>query len=610
MTVPQPEEERLPSNESAQARARPRLSGLGHFLAELKRRRVIRALLGYAVVSFAILQVVEPVMHGLHLPDSTLSVVVIVIGLGFPVTVALAWVFDLTWGGVRRTRAAARPELRGPRLVLLILGLGLLAGAPGVSWFLLRHGGARSAGEAESAPPVPTTPSVAVLAFADMSPGKDQEYFADGFAEEILNALAQVEGLKVSGRTSSFSFRGTNRKLAEIGRELGVGAVLEGSVRKAGDRIRITAHLVKTTDGFHVWSQTFDRDLSDVFAVQDEIARAVVEALRLKLLPAGGPGRGTHTASQEAYDQYLLGRDLERSGDIDRMKGALAAFERATSLDGSFAPAWAGAAGALMFIEGMAGEGTSPEQRHRALAAADRAIALAPDLPDGYAVRARIRSALLLDWEGARADAERARALGPSDVLAIGYYGRALMELGRLQGALPLLERATEIDPLSARAWAWLGRALVSTDQHERGRAALRRALRISPRGEEARYYLFADLVAVNEPAQALAEAEQATLPWIRLTGVALAQYGLGQSEKSQAALEALIQGSAADAAYQVAEVHAWRGETEQAFAWLERARVQADTGLAWIKSDPLLQKIRGDPRYAGLLRKLNLPTD
>src|SRR5438067_1127199 len=231
-------------------------------LVELKRRRVFRALIAYGIAAFAVLQIVEPVMHGFHWPESVLSYVVLALAVGFPIVVALAWIFDVNQGRIERTPGA---PLRAPLAVALV-GLGVLAAAPGLLWYF--H--FRTTGSALGA-------SIAVLPFADMSPAKDQEYLSDGIAEEILNSLAQVDGLRVAGRTSSFSFKGKNEELPAIAEKLHVTNVLEGSVRKDGNHFRITAQLISATDGYHVWSKTFDKELSGIFAVQDEIARAVVD---------------------------------------------------------------------------------------------------------------------------------------------------------------------------------------------------------------------------------------------------------------------------------------------------------------------------------------------
>jgi TolB-like protein len=243
---------------------------VGSLFDELKRRRVFRAVVAWGIFSFAALQATEPLMHGLGLPEWTLKLVVALLGLGFPVTILLSWTFDLRSTGIERT-SPAEPSPGAPskaRLTLALVGLGLVVAAPGAAYLYFRASPGGKASPVSAGPP-----SIAVLPFADMSPGKDQEYFADGIAEEILNALAQVEGLHVAGRTSSFSFKGKGVRIEDIGRQLNVRAVLEGSVRKEGNRVRITAQLVNVADGYHVWSQTYGRELTGIFAVQDDIGR-------------------------------------------------------------------------------------------------------------------------------------------------------------------------------------------------------------------------------------------------------------------------------------------------------------------------------------------------
>ena len=234
-------------------------------LAELKRRRVFRALLGYAIVAFAVLQIIEPVIHGLQLPDWTLSFVVVAIGVGFPLTLALAWVFDLSASGIERTRPVAvegSPRASAALFTLLAAGVAL-AGVAVVAWhFGFRPGTGRVA-------PAPAAPSVAVLPFVNMSPQKDDEYFSDGITEEVINALANVEGVRVVSRTSAFAFKGKNLSVRKIGEELAVATVLEGSVRRQGNDVRIVAQLINAADGYHLWSKTYDRTLENVFAVED-----------------------------------------------------------------------------------------------------------------------------------------------------------------------------------------------------------------------------------------------------------------------------------------------------------------------------------------------------
>ena len=285
-------------------------------LDELRRRRVLRALVGWAVVSFAVLQVIEPVMHALHLPEWVLTATVVVLAAGFPATVVLAWFFDLSRAGITRTPDSSPDALepssssrRGAALaglvvVSAVIGAGLAVAALRT---MDRH--------------APLATSIAVLPFADMSPSKDQEYLSDGIAEEIRSSLARVEGLRVAGRTSSYYFKGKNARVADIGRELNVGAVLEGGVRRDGDRIRITATIVNVADGMHTWSESWDHNLRDILAVENEIAREVVEALKVRLL--GGkrpvvpePARTT----AEAHVHVLKGRRGLQSGLRRRLR--------------------------------------------------------------------------------------------------------------------------------------------------------------------------------------------------------------------------------------------------------------------------------------------------
>ena len=530
-----------------------------------------------------------------------------VLAIGFPVTAGLAWAFDLTRKGIERTGPAegATPttEARwaGARPAVALVLVGALIGA-GVAWLALRQA-------APAALALP--PSIAVLPFADMSPGKDQEYFADGMAEEILNALAQVEGLHVCGRTSSFSFKGKSEDLRIIGQKLGVSTVLEGSVRRAGGQVRISAQLIRTGDGFHLWSKTFDRDLANVLAVQDEIARNVVEALKVKLLPGQGvAARVVRTYDPEAYSKYLLGQELLRSGSIEDAKRALRANEEAVTLDPRLGPAWAGVAGAIIWLQSMAGEGTSAEQRARAFAAAERAIELEPEMPGGWLSRGRARRAFLYDWQGALADVEKARSLSPGDATGADQHGLLLLALGDVAQAIAGSQQALRLDPLSPHIWTSLGQAYVSAQDHERGRAALERALEISPQYDFARWVLYADLATSGRAQEALSVAQAGRMAWIRNCGVAIAQHTLGNESESSAALENLIRDSAEDAAYQIAEIYAWRGDSDRAFSWLNRAADERDVGIFWVKTDPLLRKIRSDPRWKPFLRRVNLPVD
>ena len=576
-------------------------------VAELQRRRVFRALVGYGIGAFAVLQIVEPIMHGFHWPDAVLSYVVAALAIGFPIVVSLAWIFDVNAGRIERTEPAA--GLRGARLVAVLVGIGVVAAAPGSVWYFFVRGLAKTA--VTSSGPDQPLPSIAVLPFVDMSPGKDQEYFSDGIAEEILNVLAQVEGLHVAGRTSSFSFKGKNEDLRAIGQSLGVSAVLEGSVRKSGDRVRITAQMIKVADGFHLWSQNYDRQLTDIFAVQDEIARSVVTATKLKLMgdKAAVPA-GRRATNPEAYAQFLLGRQFLNRGTSEDYRRSVEALERAIALEPDYAPAHAELSSALVWLVNSTSV-TRPERvggQQRAVREAEKAVVLAPDLAESNLARAILRTAILWDWSGARSDLERALALSPGDARVQLQLGHLLAVLGRLPEAVAMTRKATEADPLLALGWDLLGRYLAAEGDLGESRKAFQRALGVAPDNMWARRELgFVDLLD-GKPVVALASFKKQD-GWIRLLGLALAHHDLGHAKEAQAALDGL-RALPDPPAYQVAQVYAWWGDLDRAFEWLERSRATADAGMRYLKYDPLLRKLRGDPRYTALLKKMNLPPD
>ncbi|HVP69246.1 MAG TPA: tetratricopeptide repeat protein [Anaeromyxobacteraceae bacterium] len=583
------------------------MSVLQSFLAELRRRRVIRALVGWGIFSFAVLQIYEPVMHGLHLPEWTLTLVVLALVAGFPATVVLAWIFDLSSSGVTRTAPPETtsgepptPGLRGPRLALLLVGLGLVAGTPGFVY--LAHRWPRLE--------VRPAPSVAVLPFADMSPQHDQDYFSDGIAEEIIGSLTRVRGLRVIGRTSSFAFKGRTEDLRAIGRALGATAVLEGSVRKEGNRVRIAAQLVDAADGTHLWSDTFDRELTGAFAIQQEIARAVTESLRLELVPAGG-GAGRPAVNPEAHVKYLLGQKLLRSDTTDAARDASDAFESALAIDPTYAPAQAGLSEALYAVYASSilprlDDILRLERRVRL--EAERAVALDPGLADGWRARAAARRDFDLDWDAARSDLERAKTLAPGDPRVVLEIANLDATLGRLDDAIAGLRRVVEVDPLNPGPWHRLGLYLLAKGDLGGAREALARSQQIDPQGVWTSFWQPTASLLAGRGEDARAGYERNPIQGLRLTGLAMAYHSLGRVAESRRAIDDLIACCTAAAAYQVAEAYAWCGDVDEAFRWLEKAHEQRDGGLTFVRYDPLLKRIQGDPRFAAFLSSLKLP--
>jgi len=493
-----------------------------------------------------------------------------------------------------------RPLPRRSRLAVALGAVLLLALAGAGAWrFVVRPGAAED------------LPSVAVLPFVDQSPSHDQGYFSDGLSEEILNALARGEWLRVTGRTSSFAFKGKDEDLRSIGRKLGVEAVLEGSVRKDGQRIRVTAQLVKTADGYHLWSQTFDREAAGVFAVQDEIAAAVVSALRVKLM-AGRPAtaQALRTTDPEAYNQYLLGRQYERLFNPDDYRRASAAYERALAIDPSYAPAWAGLANAVYW--GQVNESLSTASmasaQARSLEAAERAVALGPELPEAWAVRGFLRVNFRWDWAGARADLDQALRLNPSQAESHRILSHDILSAqGRLAEARLEGERAVTLDPLLASAWSSLAFVALAEGRLEPARAAALRSLELQPKQDIGPAYLSSIELTAGRPEAALAAARLADDEVFKAQYEAMALHSLGRPAEAARALEALIAAHAHDGAYNIGVVYAWRGERDRAFEWLERAEQNHDGGMLEFLAEPALRPVRGDPRFKALLRRMRL---
>ena len=443
--------------------------------------------------------------------------------------------------------------------------------------------------------------SIAVLPFLDMSEKKDQGYFSDGLSEELITLLAQIRDLQVIARTSSFHFKGKDASLSEIASTLGVAHVLEGSVRHAGGTVRVTAQLIRTADGVHLWSQTFDRDVKDIFQVQDDIAAAVVDSLKLRLLH---PGSDPHRSDiPEAYNQFLLARQYGRRGNLEDIERAVTAYKEAIALDPNYAAAYAG----LSFTQTAIANSTQDAARF-ALArdAADKALTLAPQLVDAYRARALFRLETL-DFAGARADSEKALSLAPGESQVQSLYGVQIAAFGKLPQAIAAMNKAIDLDPLSSYAWGNVGLFHTANRNYPAARRAIERALAIIPTADALHFALGQLDLLQGQLAEAQAEFQKQGLEQHRRMGNAMVEFASGHDKQSQQALNELIAKHAADMAYQVGDVYAWRGEKDKAFEWLERAYGQHDSGLNGIAYDPLLSSLQNDPRYFALLKKLEL---
>jgi TolB-like protein/thioredoxin-like negative regulator of GroEL len=491
-----------------------------------------------------------------------------------------------------------------------------------VAWWLLAGPQVASMGEA-AAPPTGKAalalddastapgdgPSIAVLPFADLSEAHDQRYFSDGLADELLDRLAKLPQLRVASRTSSSVYRDSEKDIRQIGRALRVSTVLEGSVRRDGDRVRITVQLIKASDGFHLWSETYDKTMTDLFTVQDDIARSVVAALQLELLPGEDLAVTRHrTQSTAAFDQYLAGQQLARLGGGDNQRRAIAAYERAIRLDPEFSTPHAALAD---LIGGDADYAESAAEvaagKTRSILLMDRAIALEPDNADFYLARADLLYYTRRDWHAAQRDLDTAARLfrrRPPEL--IERQCRLLAVLGRLDEAIALERTAVRAAPDHASLRGMLGYHLLSAGRYADADAAISAAVRDLPDNDHMNYYAGLSKLLQGRTSDAVAAFERSGSVF-RLVGLAAAEHSAGHAARSVAALQALERRYGNNGAYQIAEAYAWRGEPEAAFHWLHRAEQQQDAGLAQLKFDPLMRPLHRDPRYAEWLRKLGL---
>lgn len=553
---------------------------------ELKRRKVVRMAVAYCALSWLLLQVASLLIPTFDIPNWVMRLLVLMAVLGFPLALLFSWSYAWTSAGLARESEAHSDQS------------------------LATSTGTINSEASRTGLTAPADASIAVLPLVNMSSDREQDYFSDGLSEELLNLLAQVPGLHVAGRTSSFSFKDKPTTIVEIGRALNVATVLEGSVRKSGERIRITAQLVKVRDGYHLWSQTYERELTDIFAVQDEIAAAVVAALKLRLLPAQQPTTASHhVPSPEAYNHFLLGRQLLNRATEDGFRRAVHAFGQAVLLEPDYAAALAG----LALAEAYAADHTESDSamlagRERASQIAEQAVASDPSLGEAYTARAVLRFVFNLDWNGGDRDFAQALVFNPGDVMTHWQYSRLLAALGRLPEALSAAMQATQLDPLSAQAWEILARYQLATDNLAAARQSLEHALDIAP--DHGRVPWGLGMAALLE-----GDAEAARQWYVRckddtfrLAGLAMAEHDRDGDAQSLPFMQELVDEHAHDSAYQIAGAFAWRGEHDAAFEWLQRAIAQHDAGVQYLKYDPALRSLREDPRYRSLLLEIGLP--
>jgi TolB-like protein/Tfp pilus assembly protein PilF len=569
-----------------------------HLFAELKRRRVFRALVGYGIAAFAVLQIVEPVMHGLHWPEVTLSYVVVALAIGFPIVVSLAWIFDVNAGRLERTPASGR-ELQGTHIALVLTAIGVLAATPGIVWYFFLRG------ERSSKAEVSRVASIAVLPFANLSGGQENEYFSDGVTEEIINALANVEGVRVVARTSAFSFKGKNVNVRQIGEELNVGTVLEGSVRREGNQLRVVAQLIGAADGYHLWSKTYDRELKGVFSLEDELARAIVQALKPRLVRAAALVQQT-TSSTEAHDLYLKGRYFWNQRSREGFAKATALFEKAIALDPTYALAHSGLADCYSLSVDYA-QARAAEVLPKAKAHARKAAELDDSLAEAHTSLGMV-SELDYDWNKAEREFKRAIELKPGYATAHHWYFLLLLDTGRLAEAREEGERARQLDPTSAIINVALVGLFLDSREYDGAIEQALKAIELNPNLDFARLILAVSYRQAGKVSEALAALDQVrALP----TGGLRAQL-LADAGDRVAAQQVLAEVERRFPTQPVSHgglalAHLALGDKDGAFLWLERGVEERDQTVQNLKVSPQWDPIRLDPRYHTLLKRMRL---
>jgi len=462
--------------------------------------------------------------------------------------------------------------------------------------------------------------SVGVLAFANLSDDKANEYFSDGISEELLTVLQKIPGLRVAARISAFSFKGKNATAQEIGAMLGVAHLVEGSVRRAGTQVRITARLSRAATGEQLWSESYTRELKDIFAVQTELAQTILVQLQTRL---GGPAGRAEIAAQvataekggtrnpEAHELYLQGKFFLGRASLADCARATTLLERAVELDPNFALAWAALSGAGTFRGGY-GETRQDFDEGYGLArrASDRAIALEPAMAAGYVARLDIQSSTEFDWLGSLASLHRAQVLAPDDPEVLYRAAGLAHTFGDLSRALELNRQATTLDPVNPQIYVLEGYTLMAMRRLAEAETAFRHVVELSPANVWSHAGVGIALIGAGEFASAEQSATHSTTEWARLYVLAMAQFGLKKTAESDRTLADLSSRFGDVAAYQVACAHAYRGEPDRAFEWLERAYRQRDPGLSWSKPDFFLQSLHADPRWDAFMHKLRLADD
>jgi TolB-like protein/Tfp pilus assembly protein PilF len=571
---------------------------------------VYKVAAAYAVVGWLLIQVATQVFPFLEIPNWAIRLVILITALGFPVALIIAWAFELTPEGIKRTEAAdaARQRSRGGVwIAVVVIAATLLLGL----FFLGRYTAGRpTPRQSESAMAIPDK-SIAVLPLVNTSGDPSNEYFSDGLSEELIAVLAKIPELKVIGRSSSFFFKEKSSDSTAIGQKLGVANLIEGSVRKQGDRVRIVAELISAADGRSLWTETYDRDLKDVFAVQSEIAKAVAEQMKVKLLGetvrSDAPGSSENPA---AHNAVLQSDFYFQQQTAESVRQAITFLQEAVRLDPNYALAYAKLAQAWRQY-GASYATDAPDDIAKAYGqarlAADKAINLAPDLAQAQMAVGMLAMNPDLNFRAAEKEFRRVLQSSPSDAAAKSALCNALLAQGRLIEAEQTCREALSLDPLLTSSWYNSGRVAVGLGRYKEGEELFRKGLEIQPHASRFHSYLVILDIVQNRPAQALANAQLESEGFWRDYAVNLAQQAQNDPSTTDLALKDFIVKYPNTGPFQIAVLYALRKEPDEMFKWLDTAYATRDSGLTQLAVTPFFFPYLHDPRFTALCQKLNV---
>jgi TolB-like protein/Tfp pilus assembly protein PilF len=591
-----------------------------NFFAELKRRNVYKVAVAYAVVGWLLIQIATQVFPFLEIPNWVVRLVIALVAIGFPIALIIAWAFELTPQGIKRAEDIDPRDSRSGQVLpagsgsknrtwiyVAVIGAALSVGL----FFIGRYTASRTSWTEREHPSLvaasPAQKSIAVLPLLNESGDPKDEYFSDGLSEELIAALAQIKDLKVIGRSSSFRFKDRKEETKTIGEKLGVATLLEGTVRKQGERVRIVAELINAADGIELWTRTFDRELKDIFAVQEEIAAAVASSLKVTLLGADSSSAQTAaTKSVEAHNAYLQGHFYFQRRNLEDYRKAVVYFDQATQIDPDYALAYAERSEAWTQIGDLSGQGKTawPKAREDA----EKAVAIAPALAEAHAALGWVR--FFTEWKFAEglSELKRAKELSPANPTANDLLARVIVYLGKLDEAERQARQAVELDPLAYPTQNNFARVLFAEGKLDEADTIARKAAELQPTAASSRRFQVLVAVQRGDGETALREAQLEPDEGYRRFELALAQHVRGDRGAADAALADLIAYGRDQLAYQIAQVYAVRGEKEKAFEWLQISFDTHDTGTLALLIDPLIRDLRGDPRYKALVAKMNFP--